>query len=373
MPTAILTPRVNNNDDFVRFICAYREPGSPVHAGDVVADIETDKATVAVEAETDGFLLGFVPAVGDMIRVGSTLAWLGSTPGEPMPEPSAGVDAGVTAPTNGSEPTLKATLLLARHGLTASQVPAAGGRLTAQDVLTYVERHDHARPVGARRPRTDEPEPELPAGRRTQLTASERGMLKTVSWHRDAAVAGYVEIELDAAPWEAFATAFQQRHQLLMSPLLPLMAYRLVELARDHPKINSTIVADARHEYETINLGFTLQTGAKLSLLSVRDAGGMTTEGFVDALGLLMRQGMKGKLTAAETSDVTIAFSSMARWEVIRHVPVLPPYTAFILAHTHAKNGTAALGASYDHRVLTGGEVAAVLRELATPGGSPSA
>ena len=371
MPTAILTPRVNNNDDFVRFICAYRDPGSPVRAGDVVADIETDKATVAVEAEIDGFLLGFVPSVGDMIRVGSTLAWLGSTPDEPMPEPSV-VDAGVAAPTNGGEPTLKATLLLARHRLTASQVPAAGARLTAQDVLTYVERHNHARPVGAPRPRADQPEPELPIGRRTQLTASERGMLKTVSWHRDAAVAGYVEIELDPAPWETFATAFQQRHQLLMSPLLALMAYRLVELARDHPKINSTIVADARHEYETINLGFTLQTGAKLSLLSVRNAGAMTVEGFVDALGVLMRQGMKGKLTAAETSDVTVSFSSMARWQVTRHVPVLPPYTSFILAHTHARNGTAALGASYDHRVLTGGEVAAILRALATPGGSPS-
>ena len=57
----------------------------------------------------------------------------------------------------------------------------------------------------------------------------------------------------------------------------------------------------------------------------------------------------------------------MARWEVTRHVPILPPFTALIVAHTHARDGVAALGASYDHRVLTGGEVAAILRAIAVP------
>jgi pyruvate/2-oxoglutarate dehydrogenase complex dihydrolipoamide acyltransferase (E2) component len=199
------------------------------------------------------------------------------------------------------------------------------------------------------------------------LTVVERGMLKTVTWHRDSAVAGYVEVEYPTADWDDHAAAFQRQHQLLMSPLLPLMAFRVVQLARDTPRVNSTMVDDARHEYETINLGFTVQSGTRLSLVSVRDAGRLSAKAFVDALGELMRQGMKGKLTAAMTSEITLSFSSMARWQVVRHVPVLPPYTSLIVAHTHPRDGIAALGASYDHRVLTGGEVAAFLRALSRP------
>lgn len=368
MPTAILTPRVNNNDDFVRFSRTYVEPGAQVSKGDVIADIETDKASVTIEAQSDGFLLGFVQTVGEMIPVGATLAWLGASRDEAIPEAAAPVAVGGGA---AGEPTLKAALLLTRLGFKAADVPAAGARLTAEDVLQYAERQQARGIAEPRIAPVPDRDPQLAAGQRVPLDVAERGMLRTVSWHRDTAVAGYVEIEYDTSDWDRVAAEFQQRHQLLTSPLLPLMAYRLVELARDTPKINSTIAGDARHEYRAINLGFTLQSGAKLVLLSVRDAGGMTDKAFVDALGILMRSGMKGRLTAEETSEITVSFSSMARWQVTRHMPVLPPYTSLIVAHTHGRDGMAALGASYDHRVLTGGEVAAILNQMARPSREP--
>jgi len=368
MPTAILTPRVNNNDDLVRFSRTYVEPGAGVRKGDIIAEIETDKASVTVEAEADGYLLGFVHAVGETIPVGSTLAWMGSDPREAVPEEAAPAEIAVTGGAARGAPTLKASLLLARLGLNAVDIPASGERLTAEDVLRFADRHrSPAAADNAPAARSPEPALELAPGRRVPLDVVERGMLRTVRWHRDSAVAGYVEVDVDTAAWDARAAAFQQRHGLLMSPLLPLLAYRLVELARETPKINSTIAGDARHEYSAVNLGFTIQSGSRLALLSVRDAGSMDAKAFVDALSALMRRGMKNRLTADETSDVTISFSSMARWQVRRHVPVLPPFTALIVAHTHERNGVAALGASYDHRVLTGGEVAAILNRLAGP------
>ena len=368
MPTAILTPRVNNNDDFVRFSRTYVEPGSVVRKGDVIADIDTDKASVTIEAPDDGFLLKFVQSPGEMIPVGAILAWLGASLDEQLPEAAAAPAVASSGGTAG-EPTLKASLLLARLGFTAAEVPASGERLTAQDVLAYAERRKGHSALESRARHAPEPDAVLPEGHRVLLDVAERGMLRTVSWHRDTAVAGYVEVEYETEPWDRFAADFQQQHQLLMSPLLPLMAYRLVELARATPKINSTIVGDSRHEYSAVNLGFTLQTGTKLSLLSVRDAQRMNTKEFVDALALVMRRGMKGKLSGPETSEMTISFSSMARWQVRRHVPVLPPYTSLIVAHTHGEGGRAALGASYDHRVLTGGEVALILRAMARPAG----
>jgi pyruvate dehydrogenase E2 component (dihydrolipoamide acetyltransferase) len=62
-----------------------------------------------------------------------------------------------------------------------------------------------------------------------------------------------------------------------------------------------------------------------------------------------------------------------ARWNVTRHVPILPPYSALMVAHSAPQSGPewgpAVLGATYDHRVLTGADVFNALRRLTTPEG----
>jgi pyruvate/2-oxoglutarate dehydrogenase complex dihydrolipoamide acyltransferase (E2) component len=361
MPTAITTPRINNNDDLVRFSQILSPPGSAVQKGDPIAEIETDKATFTIEADESGYILEFVQPLGEMIPVGSVLVWLGSSPEEAIPAAENSAAATVAH----GEPTLKATILLTRFGLNASEVPATGERLTAQEVLDFAQRRNlqsHGQGISV--------EPEavpLAPGETLALSISERAMLKSVLWQRQSAVPGYVEIEYDTRAWDEYANAYQHEHNMLLSPLLPLMAWRLAQLAGENPKLNCTIVGDKLHHYNVVNLGFTLQSEARLSLLSVRDAAKLSMRQFVERLVTLMRQGMKGKLTPEETTGITTSFSSMARWQVSRHIPVLPPYTSLIVAHAHSRNGVAALGGAYDHRVLMGGEVAVALRSLSEP------
>ena len=88
MPTPIPTPRINNNDDLVRLSKVLVAIGSQVKSGDPIVDVETDKATFTVESDRDGFLLAVNGTVGDMIEVGSVLAWIGLRP--PGPHVSAG-------------------------------------------------------------------------------------------------------------------------------------------------------------------------------------------------------------------------------------------------------------------------------------------
>jgi pyruvate/2-oxoglutarate dehydrogenase complex dihydrolipoamide acyltransferase (E2) component len=363
MAIPVYTPRINNNDDEVRFSHIVAEVGSAVRKGDPVAEIETDKATFTVEAEQDGYVLGFTQNVGDTVPVGSVLLWMGSVPGETIP--SNGAKPAPAAQI--AEPTLKAALLLAKFGLNAAAVPSSGERLSAADVLGYVRAHNVRSADAARGAVAEEPVPELPPGKRVPLNVTERGMIRTVAWHRDSAVSGYVEIGYSPEAWQQYADAFQSRYKTLMSPLLPLMAHRLVRMAAANPRLNSTIAEDQRYTYDAINLGFTAQSGNSLFMLSIRDAGTMDEKAFHDAWLSLMKQAMKGKVPPQATGGVTIAFTSMSRWEVTRHIPVLPPYTSLIIAHAHGSPMQASLGASYDHRVLTGGEVAVALRKLSCP------
>jgi hypothetical protein len=109
-------------------------------------------------------------------------------------------------------------------------------------------------------------------GKPVALTPPEHGMLRTVVWHKFEAVPGYVELAYDPAPWAAYAGAFQQRHRLLLSPLLALLARRLVCTALDQPAVNATVAGEQRHVYDHVNVGFTVQSGNDLMVVVVREA-----------------------------------------------------------------------------------------------------
>lgn len=53
-----------------------KKVGDEVARGDVIAEIETDKSTVEMEATASGTLAEIVHDAGDEVPVGETIAWL---------------------------------------------------------------------------------------------------------------------------------------------------------------------------------------------------------------------------------------------------------------------------------------------------------
>jgi len=116
-----------------------------------------------------------------------------------------------------------------------------------------------------------------------------------------------------------------------------------------------------------VNLGFTIQSDTTLYLAVVQNAAALGCREFIERLGQLQRGALAHALRAPDLTGATISFSSMARWNVSRHVPVLPPHTAIIVAHAMSRDGIGTLGATYDHRVLTGYDALAAVRAISTP------
>jgi pyruvate/2-oxoglutarate dehydrogenase complex dihydrolipoamide acyltransferase (E2) component len=366
MALPVHVPRVNNNDDEVKLIALDVAVGDAVQSGQVIAQVETDKAIVDVEASGAGFVLAIRATVDEVVGVGSVLMWLGATADEtpPAEKVAAGIADGGARP-----PTTKALALLREHGLDAADVAASGDRLSVADIDAHLAKAAGAKRKAAAAPATAAAAARPPEvdGAKRDLSSGERGMLATVTWHRDVAVAGYIEIEYDTAAWEEHAKNFAETNKLLFSPLLSLMTHRLVRLAVESPILNATIVGHQRHEYTPVNIGFTVQAGDTLYLAVTRDAQAMGDLQFVNAMLDLQKRATLHKLGPAETSGATIGFSSMARWKVSRHMPILPPNTAFMVAHTAVSTDKAVLGATYDHRVMNGFHVVAALRKLAKP------
>ena len=373
MPHPVYVPCVNINDDIVLIVDVTVSAGDTVKVGDMIAEVETDKAVIPVEAEQDGYVLKVLCDVEERVKVGAVMMWIGDSPDEPVPESVSKKPSEEPAGTTSLQPTAKARTLLDKHNLNAGQVPHQGERLTARDIEAFIAGQGGTA-GGITAAQADSPqtfEEQLPGttGSLRPLSAEEQGMVSTVTWHRDHAVTAYLEMVYDQQAWNDYAAAFAERHKFMLSPLLPLMAYRLVKLARDMPKINTTLVNGQKYLYDQVNLGFTVQVGETLYLTVVQQADAMDDRQFIDALGEVQRHAMAKKLRPDESRDATLGFSSMARWNVSRHVPVLAPYTALMVAHSAPPRGgqSAVLGASYDHRILSGNDVAKVLQELTQP------
>ena len=368
MATATYAPRINNNDDEVKVLGIDVRVGDRVSAGDIIGQVETDKAVLDVTSASDGYVLAVLAQAGQTVRVGSVMLWLGDSVDEAVP--AVHLAGSATATGTSSQISAKARLLIEEHGLDAQAIEPIDGRVTVE----AVERHLATRPAtagipvaapAAQSPRDDTP-PDVD-GTPVELTREERGMAATVAWQRDFAVPGYIEIDYDVAPWSDYARRFQDEHGLLMLPLLPLMAWQLVTLASQSARLNASIVAGRRYEYSQVNLGFTIQAGESLYLAVLRDAQRHDAIAFVNALGELLRRAAAHQLRETEVSGATIGFSSMERWKVTRHVPILAPHSALMVAHAAGRDGRGVLGATYDHRVLNGGQVVAVLRKLSSP------
>ena len=366
MAVSQTVPCVNINDEVVQVVNIKVEPGEFVKSGDVIGAVETDKSLIDVLAEQDGYVLRIDCQPEQKVRVGSVMFWFGNAPDEPIPE---AVGVAPPAASGGGQPTAKARTMLKQLGLDPARIPHGGERLTVADIEAWLVGADKGRSTGAPgRARTMvEDSPSVP-GTVHELSPEAAGMLHTVSWHRHHAAAAYLELEYDPKPWEEHAARYATQQKLMLSPLLPLMAFRLAVLGRERPMINATIVDDRRYQYRSVNLGFTVQVGEMLYLTVVRDAQDMDAARFIVALGEVQRHAMAHRLPPNEASGATLSFSSMARWNVSRHIPILPPHTSLIVAHAAPKAaGRAVLGASYDHRLLTGFDVLQVLQALSRP------
>ena len=78
MATSVVMPRLGAEMVEGTIVGWLVGEGDEVRAGDVIAEIETDKAIVELEAETDGWVLSILRYEGATVPVGETIAHIGA-------------------------------------------------------------------------------------------------------------------------------------------------------------------------------------------------------------------------------------------------------------------------------------------------------
>jgi pyruvate dehydrogenase E2 component (dihydrolipoamide acetyltransferase) len=184
MPAPVIMPALELAQDSGKVLQWLRAPGDRVQKGEPLLEIETDKATVEIEAPASGVLGEVTAQAGDVIPVGQTIALIfgvdeaGATPAKPSaappdahPAPAPPAPAAVTTPPVAAPRVSPLARKVAQHhGVDLTQVAPSGRRVAKADVLAFVERRTAAQ-AGS------EPTPRLaPASPKARRLAAERGL-----------------------------------------------------------------------------------------------------------------------------------------------------------------------------------------------------
>lgn len=141
MATQVPIPKLGQSEETVSIVKWHKAEGDTVAKGDVLFEVETDKAVLEVESQFEGTLLKIVIPEGKEVPVMSIAAVLGD-PGETIPAIEQPKPTAVEKPAKKPAPT-------------PAPAPVTGGRESSR---AATERElEHSAPIGS--PREQKPEP----------------------------------------------------------------------------------------------------------------------------------------------------------------------------------------------------------------------
>ncbi|MEE4347594.1 MAG: biotin/lipoyl-containing protein [Paracoccaceae bacterium] len=156
MPHDVTMPQLGMAQDAGKIVAWLKVAGDPVAKGDALFEVETDKATMEVEAQANGFLTGITAQEGEDVPVGAVIARISDSAEDDNSPSSASASAFAPAPDHADDlpkgqPVTMPQLGMAQDsGLLVSWTKGLGDKVAADDILFEVE--------------TDKSTMEVPAG-----------------------------------------------------------------------------------------------------------------------------------------------------------------------------------------------------------------
>jgi pyruvate dehydrogenase E2 component (dihydrolipoamide acetyltransferase) len=384
----------------------HKKVGDAVKKGDVLADIETDKATMELESYKDGILLHQGAPAGATIKVNDLLCIIGKesldVPGiiaslsaggtqTPASVPPATAAPAATAPVAAATSEVAATggrifasplakKMAADKGIDLSQVKGSGdnGRIIRQDIESYTP--SSAAPVASKSVATapaaaapvvsgKESFEEVPVSQMRKVIARRLSeslftaphFYLTMSIDMDAAVAARTRLNENAAAKISFND----------------MVVKATAIAlRQHPKVNSSWLGDTIRYNHHIHIGVAVAVDEGLLVPVVRfaDSKSLTTIGA--EVKTFAQKAKDKKLQPSDWEGSTFTISNLGMFGIDQFTAIINPPDACILAvggisqEPVVKNGQIVPGnvmivtLSCDHRVVDGATGAAFLQTL---------
>jgi len=387
--TAVLMPRLGLTMDEGTIIRWLVQLGSEVARGEAIAEIETDKATAVIEAETAGTLGPIFFSEGTSVPVGQVIAYL-VAPGEEVPDPGppaaspVAIDEVVSehrapAPVprleRGAAPASpRARRLADELRVDLSKVVGSGprGRIIEEDVRRAAERSSQSTKQAAA-------QTTAASGQVTPLRGMRKAAAERMVNSFTTAPHFYLSVEADAS-------ALLERRESLLPRIAEQSGVRLtvsdllIEIAaqtlQEYPEASAVWADGGVRRLDTINVGLAVATDRGLVVPVLDDVNHKSLREIAVRRRALTEKARAGSLTLRDLEGGGFTISNLGMFAVDRFSAIINPPQAAILAVGRIKerpfvaNGqltvrpTMCLTMSVDHRILDGAEAARFLGRL---------
>jgi pyruvate dehydrogenase E2 component (dihydrolipoamide acetyltransferase) len=397
-----------------------KKEGEPVSRGEIVAEIETDKATVEVESGYNGTICRLLIKEGTTLPVGEPIAII-LKPGETVCElpvedieeqakeaAKSGVPkeeikvvpAEVQAQVQEEGAMLKASPLAKRmardFGLDLHSVSGSGpgGRVVKKDVLAAIERHKDAEDAGEQAVATARsgkpgaaslamplpvwgagealPDEEVPLSK--LRSAIGRRMLESKQQVPHFYVAYEYDVEKLLAVRKELNDLLPAEQKLSVNDFV----VKAVALAlRQFPNLNASLVENKIVRHGQVNVGIAVGVEGGLLTVVSKDTDRKPLRLISGEIKAMVQRTREGKVRPEDIEGSTFSISNLGMYDVSEFAAIINPPEAAILAVGAArelpvvKNGELAVGTrmkmvlSVDHRISDGVEAAEFMQALA--------
>ncbi len=399
-----------------------KKEGDKVETGDVVAEVETDKATMEMESFEDGTLHQFLVKEGQKVPIGTRIAMVlgkGEKPpgaGEPsvsgtaevatkaetQPEPAGNVkppagaqpaaapevktQATVPEPASGERVKISplARKVAAEKGVEISSLQGTGpgGRIIARDVESApadgVAKTGAALVVSA-----PAAIPAIPAGagdQRIALSGMRRVIAERLLASKTQIPHFYLNIEVDAGPLMKLRAEVNAASEAAGGPKLTVNDFVLkavIAATVKVPAVNASFAGDAIIQYGNVNLSVAVAVDEGLVTPVIRDAQKKGLRQISESVKDLATRARSKKLKPDEYQGGTITVSNLGSYGIDSFSAIVNPPQAMIVsigaivkkpvvgANDQIVAGQRMfVGISADHRVVDGAVGAQYLGEL---------
>jgi pyruvate dehydrogenase E2 component (dihydrolipoamide acetyltransferase) len=364
-----------------------KKKGDKVSTGEVIAEIETDKATMEWESPEDGTLTEIYVQEGGKVEVGEKIAFIGGE-GEAAPkkekkeekkkepEPKAKEETKApakkkeqaetekpapaeeeepeTAPPQenketkpaekkpapraegGDEARVKASpvarRLAAEQGIDLSTVKGTGpdGRVTENDVRAASKSKG-----GAAQPKTSAPKIAAGQGSRISLTGMRKIIAERLVESKGPVPHFYLNIEIDAGPLMTARAELRSAGEKSDSSKITVNDFVLkaaVDAAVKVPKANASFDGDAIVQYNDVNLGIAVALEDGLVTPVIRAAQGKSLREISEAVKDLAHRARNKRMKPEEFQGGTFTVSNLGSYGIDNFSAIINPPQGFILS-----------------------------------------
>ncbi len=381
----IVAPTVGESISEVRILAWSKKNGEYVKNGETVAEIESDKATVEVIAESNG-TLKILEQAGEMIAVGKTIAQIDDAgaatatsyqTAPAAPKSPAAIPSKVAPSAKGLEDQSPAVRkILAESGSDPAEINGTGkgGRITKGDALEHAV-SPRAKTIG-RATDSEIKARDNVGDRRVPMSLLRLKIAERLKQAQNTAAMLTTFNEVDLSKVVELRKQYKDKFKTKYGVGLGYMSFftRAATLAlKDFEAVNASIDGSDVIYHDYVHIGIAVGTERGLVVPVLRNAEKMSFAQIEQAIVDAATKAKAGKLGIADMSGGTFTVTNGGTYGSMLSTPILnPPQSAILGMHNIQDRAVVIdgkieirpmmyLAVSYDHRIIDGKEAVSFL------------